>query len=59
MITAIREAGPAMVPEAELVTADDAELEAEFADDRVVVEPPPHPATNTSRSTPVTIHVTP
>jgi hypothetical protein len=58
-MTAIRDAGPATVPEDDVATVDDAGLGAGAADDRVVAEPPPHPATNTTKSATVTIHVTP
>jgi hypothetical protein len=57
-MTAIRDAGPATVAEDE-VAVDDAGLGPDAAEDRVVVEPPPHPATAISSSATVTIHVTP
>ena len=56
-MTAIRDAGPATVPE-EVAAVDTAGLEAGGVDDRVVAEPPPHPATDTISSATVTISVT-
>jgi hypothetical protein len=56
-MTAIRDAGPATV--ADEVAVDDAGLGPDATEDRVVAEPPPHPATAISSSATVTIHVTP
>jgi hypothetical protein len=56
-MTAIRDAGPATVPE-EVAAVDTAGLEAGGVDDRVVAEPPPHPATDIISSATVTISVT-
>jgi hypothetical protein len=57
-MTAIRDAGPATVPADELATVDEAELEGGAPDDRVAAEPPPQPATDTTTSATLTIHVT-
>jgi hypothetical protein len=58
-MTAIRDAGPATVADDGDATVDDPWAGAGGADDRVVVEPPPHPATDTARSAAVIIDVTP
>jgi hypothetical protein len=58
-MTAIRDAGPATVVDGERATDDDPWDVAGGADDRVVVEPPPHPATDPTRTVIVTIHFAP
>ena len=57
-MTAIRDTGGETAPE-DVAAVGDGELGDGPGDERVVAEPPPHPATANTRSVSATVHVTP